>query len=278
MVFQNYALFPHMTVFENVAFPLRMRGAASGDVRERVRYILELVQLLEYEERFPNQLSGGQQQRVALARALVFDPQLLLLDEPMGALDRKLRQAMQLELKHLQQRLGITVIHVTHDQEEALIMSNRIAVMNQGLIEQVGTPEELYDRPATRFVASFIGETNFLSGRILQVAGGICELEVSESLVVEGRATAHLADAQRAHAVIRPERIWFVKGGETLKNHCDGEVIETIYSGEMVRYVVKVGTDTLILVKQQNRSDLVRPERGEKVRMGWGANDTAIFR
>ena len=165
MVFQRYALFPHMTVAENIGFPLKMRGMGRAARDERIRRVLELVKLTGYEARKPAEISGGQQQRVALARAIVFDPPVILMDEPLGALDKKLRQHMQIELKQLQQRLGATVVYVTHDQEEALHMSDRVAVMNHGKLLQVGAPRELYDRPADAFVADFLGEMNFLDGR-----------------------------------------------------------------------------------------------------------------
>src|SRR5688572_12513830 len=168
MVFQNYALFPHMTVFENVAFPLRMRRLRRGEIEAKVGQALDLVRLTGYEARYPRQLSGGQQQRVALARALVFNPPVLLMDEPLGALDKKLRQQMQLEIKHLHEQLGITVIYVTHDQEEALVMSDEIVVMRNGRIEQIGTPRGVYDDPRNNFVADFIGEANVLDGTIIK--------------------------------------------------------------------------------------------------------------
>ncbi len=166
MVFQNYALFPHMTVFDNVAFALKLRKAASTEIRRAVEEVLKLVHLEGLERRFISQLSGGQQQRVSLARALIYRPRLLLMDEPLGALDKKLREMMQIELKHIQQQVGITVLSVTHDQEEALTLSDRVAVMNQGRLEQIGTAHQLYERPGNRFVADFIGETNFLDVRV----------------------------------------------------------------------------------------------------------------
>src|SRR6195256_6330329 len=177
MVFQNYALFPHMTVRRNVAFPLEMRGTPAAEIARLVDEALALVKLPDHGERLPKQLSGGQQQRVALARAMVYRPALLLMDEPLGALDRKLREQLQLEIKRVHREREISVLYVTHDQDEALTMSDRIAVFNQGRIEQIGTPEELYDRPATRFVAGFIGDTNLLSGRAVGVVDGTCEVE-----------------------------------------------------------------------------------------------------
>src|SRR5471032_2405651 len=179
MVFQHYALFPHMTVRRNIAFPLEMRRLGKTEIARLVDDALALVKLPDHGDRLPRQLSGGQQQRVALARAMVYRPALLLMDEPLGALDRKLREQLQLEIKRVHRERGISVLYVTHDQEEALTMSDRIAVFNRGRIEQIGTPEDLYDRPATRFVAGFIGDTNFISGRALAVSDGICEIETA---------------------------------------------------------------------------------------------------
>ncbi len=188
MVFQNYALFPHMRVAENIAFPLEMRRLARAETQERVSSALALVGLAGYEARYPRQLSGGQQQRVALARAIVFEPRLLLLDEPFGALDRKLREQMQLEVKRLQRQLGITALFVTHDQEEALVLSDRIAVMNGGLIEQIGAPAEVYLRPSNRFVADFIGESNIYRGKVTSASGQVLRVALStgQTLVARG--------------------------------------------------------------------------------------------
>ena len=179
MVFQNYALFPHMTVGENIAFPLKMRGLSKSEIARMSKEALELVKLPGYEGRYPRQLSGGQQQRIAVARALVFNPRVLLMDEPLGALDKQLRESLQLEIKSLHDQLGVTIVYVTHDQQEALVMSDRIAVMNNGRIEQIGSPVALYDQPQSRFVASFIGESNFLSGRVLSCDGGRCLVEIA---------------------------------------------------------------------------------------------------
>ncbi len=188
MVFQNYALFPHMDVRGNIAFPLEVRRLPRAEIDRRVAATLALVDLDGYEGRFPRQLSGGQQQRVALARAIVFGPQLLLLDEPFGALDRKLREAMQLEVRRLQRHLGLTTVFITHDQEEALILSDRIAVMNRGRIQQVALPRELYERPANAFVADFVGESNLLFGRIAAVREGRAEIEFAHGLRLTARA------------------------------------------------------------------------------------------
>jgi spermidine/putrescine transport system ATP-binding protein len=255
-VFQTYALFPHMTVFQNVAFGLEMQKVPKGEIRQRVLEALEMVQLPGMENRKPNQLSGGQQQRVALARALVNRPKVLLLDEPLGALDLKLRKAMQLELKALQHRVGITFIYVTHDQEEALTMSDRIAVMNCGRVLQVGTPEEIYEQPADRFVADFIGETNFLEGEVQECLAG--EVRV----VVDGTLTLYVPAPP-----LSPPTLGGMKGGvtiairpEKISLHAEpldqravpGIVREVVYTGTDTRYLVQLTERTLVTVRRQN--------------------------
>ncbi len=207
MVFQNYALFPHMTVFDNVAFPLRMRRVDRQAQRARVQEALDLVQLGQMGERKIQQLSGGQQQRVALARALVFRPPLLLMDEPLGALDRKLRDQMQLEIKRIQQTLGLTVVYVTHDQEEALGMSDRIAIMNDGVIHQVGTPREVYEHPATAFVAAFVGESNFLDGVLESTGGGRLEHHDTRHRPAHHGPATGVRPGETVRVMIRPEAL-----------------------------------------------------------------------
>ncbi|MCA0317189.1 MAG: ABC transporter ATP-binding protein [Proteobacteria bacterium] len=239
MVFQSYALFPHRTVAENVAFGLRMRKVPKAEIEERVRAALALVALTGFEDRRPGQLSGGQQQRVALARAIVIRPPVLLCDEPLGALDRKLRQQMQFELKQLQKELGVTLVFVTHDQEEALAMSDRIAVMNAGRIEQIGTPTEIYDRPRTRFVADFIGEIN-----LIERPGG--------------KALA-----------VRPEKIVLGAPGAVL----DGTIDSASFLGGQTLYRVALSDGRQMLVKETNAGE--RPVRsvGDKVGLAWAAAD-----
>ncbi len=254
MVFQNYALFPHLTVFQNVAFGLEMQGLAKPSIAVCVAEALELVRLTGLERRRPHQLSGGQQQRVALARALVRQPSVLLLDEPLGALDLKLRKEMQLELKRLQRRLGITFIYVTHDQEEALTMSDRIAVMQAGRVLQVGPPTEIYEHPATRFVADFIGETNFLTGRVSGCEAGVIQVQLDRGVL--GACAAHaegIVVGQTATIALRPEKI--VLRREPLQ-HCDNSlpaiVEEVIYLGTDTRYMVRLSDDQRLSVRQQN--------------------------
>ena len=219
MVFQNYALFPHLTVARNVAFPLEMRNVPRAEIEQRVGEALGLVELKGFEKRLPRQLSGGQQQRVALARAIVFNPRLLLLDEPFGALDRKLRETMQLEVRRLQRRLGLTTIFITHDQEEALVLSDRIAVMNRGAIQQVASTTEIYERPANDFVADFVGESNIFHGTVTEV--GSVTLDLGRRLLI-----AHPAPVgSRVGVLMRPER--FGRGA----NSFNGKVKEAVYLG-----------------------------------------------
>ncbi|MBW2059791.1 MAG: ABC transporter ATP-binding protein [Deltaproteobacteria bacterium] len=269
MVFQNYALFPHMTVFENVAFALRMRKRPSSEIRQRVDEALAMVHLEGLGGRLPSQLSGGQQQRVSLARALVYRPHLLLMDEPLGALDKKLREAMQIELKHIQQQVGITVLYVTHDQEEALTLSDRVAVMRNGRLEQVGSAYELYENPASRFVADFIGETNFLDVRVESIE--------EDSIIVSNPSIPRIrvpkgsgfAVGQEAHLSIRPEKITFVNGSDSVNSTVSGVVEEIIYMGDITKYYIKLEKGGGLILKQHNREGIRRPDRGEKVTIGW---------
>ena len=244
-VFQSYALFPHLSVSENIAFGLRMKGQSSHDIVRNTTSVMELTQILPLAGRHPNELSGGQKQRVALARAIVNEPHVLLLDEPLGALDMKLRKELQLELKHLQQRLGITFIHVTHDQDEAMSMSDRIAVMNAGRVEQLGTPEELYEQPKTKFVAQFIGECNFLAGKFISRSADIVEADTPVGrlrlqLTKAGVDVAEQAEQGQLSIGIRPERI-SLQGGDPGDNRCLGRIEEITYNGAESRYRVVVG-------------------------------------
>ncbi len=274
MVFQNYALFPHMTVGENIAFPLDLRKMPKLERAKRTADVLDLVGLPGYEARYPRQLSGGQQQRIALARALVFNPRVLLMDEPLGALDKQLRERLQLEIKALHEQLGVTIIYVTHDQQEALVMSDRIAVMNDGVIEQVGAPTELYDAPATRFVASFIGESNFLEGSIVGQQGSLCEIEIPGTGVVRAPIRDDL-NAQGAVALtVRPEKIVLADeiAGSGV-NHLDGTVDEAIFVGEMLRYQIRLQGGQPLILKRQNRSGVAQKSRGDTVRVAWQPAD-----
>jgi putative spermidine/putrescine transport system ATP-binding protein len=274
MVFQHYALFPHMTVFDNIAYPLRMRRIARPVIRERVRAALDLVRLPGVAARYPRQLSGGQQQRIALARALVYEPQLLLMDEPLGALDKKLREEMQLELRTLQQTLGLTTLYVTHDQEEAMALSDRIVVMRDGRIEQDGTPADLYERPRTRFVADFIGAANCLEGKLEAVTGGWefvtvegLRLPVSEPAAGSGDAT---------HLVVRPERIRWADT-EPTEVAADGILTAVTYLGERIRYRVRLDSGPTLTVSHPNLPAGRRLTPGTTVRVGWGRADAAVL-
>ncbi|MGZ9164676.1 MAG: ABC transporter ATP-binding protein, partial [Anaerolineales bacterium] len=252
-VFQSYALFQHLTVFQNVAFGLEMEGASKDEIEKRVRHALEMVQLTGMERRKPKQLSGGQQQRVAVARALVKVPDVLLLDEPLGALDLKLRKEMQLELKALQQQLGITFVYVTHDQEEAMTMSDRIAVMSKGKVQQMGTPVEIYERPANRFVADFIGESNFLDGKIKSLSKDEAVVIVPElNAELTGLpVSAGLVSGQDVTVSIRPEKVR-IADKSLDQNSFPGEVKNTVYIGTDTHVFVDVGAKR-IKVFEQNR-------------------------
>ena len=275
MVFQNYALFPHMDVRGNIAFPLEVRRLPRAEIDRRVAATLALVDLDGYEGRFPRQLSGGQQQRVALARAIVFGPQLLLLDEPFGALDRKLREAMQLEVRRLQRHLGLTTVFITHDQEEALILSDRIAVMNRGRIQQVALPRELYERPANAFVADFVGESNLLFGRIAAVREGRAEIEFAHGLRLTARADMPIGT--RVGALIRPERLRLAGAAAQSENRLGGEVIETIYLGTSHKYRVRSANGTEFLVRVRDTASQASAEIGAWLTFDVAPEDVHVF-
>jgi putative spermidine/putrescine transport system ATP-binding protein len=280
VVFQSYALFPHLSVFDNVAFPLRRRGVPRRQIAAEVEQALALVHLERLGGRHIKQLSGGQQQRVALARALVFRPALLLMDEPLGALDKQLREQMQIEIRHITQAVGITAIYVTHDQEEALTLSDRIAVLRAGRLEQVGTPETLYDAPATRFVAEFVGHTNLLEGEVVGEEGGAPQMRTAEGL--ELRLARH-APVSRGRVVVsmRPERIRLMRaadvvtGAEPFGGRAMGKVTDRIFAGGIVKYRVDVNGRP-ILVCMANPGVEVR--EGDQVVLFWTADDAHVVR
>lgn len=257
-VFQSYALFQHMTVFQNIAFGLEMEGAKEDEIKKRVGNVLEMVQLTGMERRKPKQLSGGQQQRVAVARALVKTPDVLLLDEPLGALDLKLRKEMQLELKALQQQLGITFVYVTHDQEEALTMSDRIAVMSKGKIQQLGTPVEIYERPANKFVADFIGESNFLEGKIKSISGNEASVFVSAlNAEVKGMPINEgLVKGEEVYISIRPEKIRITEKSALNENIFRAKVTNTVYIGADTHIYVDAHGKKLKVLEQNHISRL----------------------
>ncbi len=247
MVFQNYALFPHMTVAENLAYPLRRRRAKKAEIAAALRRAVEMVKLNGLEERYPAQLSGGQQQRVALARALIFQPDLVLMDEPLGALDKNLREQMQLELKHLHDQLGTTVIYVTHDQSEALTMSNRVAVFHDGVVQQLDSPEAMYERPLNSFVANFIGENNSLPGVIEKPGKDECSVRLDTGELIRARPINPDSD-RRTLVSIRPERFALRQEGDTtMANKLQARVVETIYFGDHVRLHAEAGGTPLML-------------------------------
>ena len=273
MVFQHYSLFPHMDVYQNVAFPLEMRRVKRSEIRQRVTSALRLVRLPGFENRRINQLSGGQQQRVALARALVYEPAVLLLDEPLGALDLKLRQELQIELLHLHERLGLTIIFVTHDQGEALTMSNRIVVMKTGAIQQVGTPAELYTWPANHFVADFVGESNFITGTAGESVRDRHNLVTSENLIFSYFAPNGHDLGQSVTVVLRPESVVINPEPGELCNAFEGEVKETIYLGDILKYVIQIGSNTTVTAKTLLRAATSQLSRGDRVRVGWAVED-----
>jgi putative spermidine/putrescine transport system ATP-binding protein len=249
MVFQNYALFPHMTVAENVAFPLSVRRVARAEITQRVRRALAMVRLETFTERRPSQLSGGQQQRIALARALVFEPSLVLMDEPLGALDKKLREQMQLEIKLLHERLGLTVVYVTHDQSEALTMSDRIAVFHDGQVMQQGSPDTLYSQPQNAFVAGFIGENNMLTGTVEAFGNGHVRVALAGGVGLIAAAVGEIAISTPVAVAVRPEAIRLAAAGDTAENHCRAVVRSRIYLGDHMRLLAEIDNGLTITVK-----------------------------
>jgi putative spermidine/putrescine transport system ATP-binding protein/spermidine/putrescine transport system ATP-binding protein len=276
MVFQNFALFPHMSVAENVAFGLRMRGVARADRDLRAAEALRLVHLAGFEDRYPRQLSGGQQQRVALARAIVIRPAVLLLDEPLGSLDKKLREEMQVELRQLQRALGITTVFVTHDQEEALTLSDRVAVMHGGRIEQMGTPRELYERPATDFVANFLGATNLFAGRVAAHAGGDALVEIGPARLPLGGAQA-LAVGEAVRVAVRPEKIRLLSAGAA--GGLPARVRHVVYLGATTHLYLDGPDGAPILVHLQNTSaEAAAYAPGDPVACTWEAQSAFLLR
>ncbi len=271
MVFQNYALFPHMTVGENLAFPLQVRKMSKADIAAKVGRALDMVQMGHFAGRRPGQLSGGQQQRIALARALVFEPELVLMDEPLGALDKQLREHMQYEIKHLHDQLGVTVVYVTHDQSEALTMSDRIAVFNDGRIQQLAPPEALYERPDNAFVAQFIGENNRLFGDVTAIEGGFATVKLDNGAVCRALAVSCGDVGTRTQLSIRPERV--VIGARAEENRVEAKVLELIYLGDHIRSRMQVHGDPDFIVKVPNASGIEHLQVGETTPVGWAAAD-----
>ncbi len=285
-VFQNYALFPHLNVFENIAFGLRRRKVPDGEIRGQVASMLKLVDMPGYEKRRPNQLSGGQQQRVALARALINNPQVLLLDEPLGALDLKLRKQMQLELKRIQTEIGITFVFVTHDQEEAMTMSDRIAVMRHGRIEQLGAPSDLYERPRTEFVAGFLGVSNLLDANVISRGDPLARVQLGDGTVLRAPG-AMVNGADRVRIGIRPEklRVQPLTDGEvptpdSTTNAIEGTVLDASYIGVSTQYLVETADGHKLTVYAQNLETSGANEvlaDGQRVRLAWNPHHTFVI-
>jgi putative spermidine/putrescine transport system ATP-binding protein len=273
MVFQNYALFPHMTIKENLAFPLEARRKPKSEIDEKVQKALEMVRMGEFGARRPAQLSGGQQQRVAVARALVFGPKLVLMDEPLGALDKNLREEMQYEIKHIHENLGVTVVYVTHDQSEALTMSNRIAVFNDGVIQQLAPPEDLYELPDNAFVAKFIGENNTLVGDVIAVDGDNCTVRVGDSDTIEALKVNVSDVGERTTLSLRPERVTVNPAPGSCPNIVDAQVEELIYLGDHIRSRINVCGHDDFIVKVPNSSGHAHLKPGENVKVGWQTVD-----
>ena len=274
MVFQNYALFPHMTVAENLAFPLEVRKLGKSEREAKVKRALEMVQMGEFGGRRPAQLSGGQQQRIALARALVFEPELVLMDEPLGALDKQLREHMQFEITRLAHELGITTVYVTHDQTEALTMSDNVAVFDDGRIQQLAPPAELYEKPENSFVAQFIGENNTLEGVVTELAGDTCVVRLDDGEELDATPVNVSKVGERTKVSIRPERVEFNKDRLHADAHLlKAEVLEFIYMGDVFRTRLRVAGNDEFVIKSRNAPDQVRLEPGSQIEIGWLPQD-----
>ena len=277
MVFQDYALFPHMTVHDNIGFGLKERGAPKAKIAERVGELLNLIQLPGIAARYPSELSGGQAQRVAFARAIAHPPRVLLMDEPLAALDLKLRESMQIELRRLQQELRITTVFVTHDQTEAMTMSDRIAVMNQGGIEQIGTPEEIYARPATRFVAGFVGQINLVEGVVLAARGGIATVKAPNGAVILVATEAEIAVGGNCLIAIRPERMSLVGGtAPSRRNEIAGRIVQRIFSGSIVKLIVDAGSGLMLSVEGRI-SEVSGLSPGDDVKLGFDPGEAILL-
>ena len=273
MVFQNYALFPHMTVAENLAFPLKVRKMNAAEVEDKVNKVLDMVQMRIFADRKPAQLSGGQQQRIALARALVFEPDLVLMDEPLGALDKQLREHMQYEIKHIHENLGVTVVYVTHDQSEALTMSDRIAVFDDGIIQQLADPVTLYEKPDNAFVAQFIGENNRLAGTVKGSSKGVASVELESGDMVKALAVNVGGVGEPSLLSVRPERCIVTNKKTRGMSALHGRIEELIYLGDHIRCRMNVAGDDQFVVKVPNTSGKLGLEIGAEVYVGWETDD-----
>ena len=270
VVFQNYALFPHMSVARNLAFPLEVRGMPAGDTAARVARALDLVNLDGLADRRVNQLSGGQQQRVALARALIFEPDLVLMDEPLGALDRQLRERLQGEIRRIQRQTGVTIVYVTHDQSEALALSDRIAVFAHGKVQQLGTPQAIYERPANAFVAGFVGDNNCLPARVTDRDAGFCTVRIGGDLAVRARAVGTLAPGDAALLAVRPEAM-VIDGDAALANRFDAEIEECVFHGDHSNVRIRLPGGTIVTARADG------PQRTGPVSLGWSAEAAGAF-
>jgi putative spermidine/putrescine transport system ATP-binding protein len=270
--FQNYALFPHMTISENIAYPLHVRKMPKDEIEKKVSKTLEMVELPGFEGRRPAQLSGGQKQRIALARALVFEPQLVLMDEPLGALDKNLREQMQFEIKAIHENFGLTVVYVTHDQSEALTMSNRIAVFEDGIIQQISTPDILYEKPENAFVAQFIGENNRLTGKVLEIDGDKCTVEVEGRTIKALKVNVNEV-GDKTSLSLRPERVTVDPEEGSLENVFEGTVRQLIYLGDHIRTRVNVCGNNDFVIKVPNSYGHLVVNRDHKIKVGWSYED-----
>jgi len=281
MVFQNYALFPHLTIAENVAFPLSVRRVSRAEQKTRVKRALEMIELPHLANRRPSQLSGGQQQRVALARALVFEPSVVLMDEPLGALDKRLRETMQYEIMRLHRELSLTIVYVTHDQAEALTMSNRVAVFSDGRIQQAATPSELYENAQNAFVANFVGENNGLTGHVINVSDDSATLALADGSIIRGRCESGLREGDDAMLALRPERAHIPSAeGTNIDGHSNvvqARVEELVYCGDHHRVHLKLGARDGIVVKVPNTQRHALPEPGNMVEVAWRHDDCKIL-
>ena len=272
MVFQNYALFPHMTVYENLAFPLRVRKIPKDEADKKVDKALSMVSLQGFEARMPMQLSGGQQQRVAVARSLVFDPQLVLMDEPLGALDKNLRESMQYEIKHIHESIGVTVVYVTHDQGEALTMSNRIAVFNDGKVQQLSSPDKLYEEPVNSFVAEFIGENNTFSGEVSEISKDKCKIKLESGSEIFANPIKVKTKGEKSIVSIRPERA-IIDPEEKMDNKHKGKIEEVIYHGDHTRVRLNMLGNKEFILKVPNSSARMDIKLGNEITVGWNSHD-----
>ena len=273
MVFQNYALFPHMTVYENLAFPLRVRKISKEETDKKIDKALSMVSLSGFENRMPGQLSGGQQQRVAVARALVFNPTVVLMDEPLGALDKNLRESMQYEIKHIHENIGVTVVYVTHDQGEALTMSNRIAVFNDGKVQQLSSPDKLYEEPVNSFVAEFIGENNTFSGKVTEISKDKCKVQLDFGTEIFANPIKVKSKGEKTIVSLRPERA-IIDPENDMDNKHKGKIEEVIYHGDHTRVRLDLLGNKEFILKVPNSSARMDIKVGNQINIGWNSHDS----